>query len=695
MFGRSKALFGLLSAAAVIAPASALAWLGVRSNLAERERARASFVASNQKEARFIASALDDEAARTLDGLAPLFGDAPPDAVALRVEIAHQPLAEHVFHVDASGALSWPTPLGRLAWPAQRAGSAAPAGAEGLKDYLRRVREERRQAELLAEARRAEARPDGLMRARRAYAALALGRGDAAAQALLGLGRLDLRAGRDVEAAARFAELRARFGGDTDDEGVAYALLADLGETRATRDARREVALYHGLLEDAYAGPQAALAALTGEIRAALADRELDAAVRDEVRALDARRAELRFGDLLAVAAADLSSSAAGEPQVRRAPGEDDRLLIYRRHAGGALGFAVPLAELQAAAERALAREIAAGNMPAGTLVRVAAGGLDAETQSPARGFLAAERPRLLQAVQVSLWGDADAADRIARAELPRYLALVGGLVLVLLVGVIATYRGAARERELGKLKSDFVSTVSHELKTPLTSIRMFGEMLREGVGAGDPERQRRYHDVIVHESERLGRLIANVLDFSQIERGARRYDRRPVAAAALASEAVETFTRLADGEGHAMRVEVDDGAAGALVAADREAMVQSLLNLLSNAAKYGGKQKPVVVRVSTRASEVRVAVVDEGPGIAPADHKRIFREFWRAPEARTSGVEGTGLGLALVKRHVEAHGGRIEVDSAPGRGATFTLVLPLVPTPAPARASEGEEVTS
>lgn len=690
-FGRSKALFGLLSAAAVVAPASALAWLGVRSNLAERERARASFVASNQKEARFIASSLDDEAARTLDALAPLFGDAPPDAGALATQVDRLPLAEHVFHVDGAGNLSWPAPVGAGARSSRRPDApGAPAGSEGLKDYLRRVRDERRQAEVLAEARRAEARSDGGARARRGYTTLAAGEGgDAAAQALLGLARLDLRAHADGDASMRFAELRTRFGEASDDEGVSYALLADVGEMRAVHDPRHELALYRGLLEDAYPAPTPALAALERETRAELAARPPDGALAEELRRLDTRAAELRFGVGLRDAADDLARSAAGEPQVRRAPGAGERLLVYRRHGGGALGFVVPLEQLQTAAERALASEIAAGNLPAGTQVRVLTAPLGLDEVTPARGFLAAEHPRLLATAQVSLWGDAGAADRAARAQLPRYLALVGGLVLVMLVGVVATYRGAARERELGKLKSDFVSTVSHELKTPLTSIRMFGEMLREGVGEGDPERQRRYHDVIVRESERLGRLIANVLDFSQIEKGARRYDPKPVAAAALAAEAVETFQRLADGEGHAMRVEIDDGAAGALVAVDREAMVQSMLNLLSNAAKYGGKEAPVVVRVAARPGEVRVAVIDRGPGIAVDHQKRIFREFWRAPEARRSGVEGTGLGLALVKRHVEAHGGRIEIESAPGQGATFTLVLPR------ALAAEGEEAAS
>jgi two-component system phosphate regulon sensor histidine kinase PhoR len=241
---------------------------------------------------------------------------------------------------------------------------------------------------------------------------------------------------------------------------------------------------------------------------------------------------------------------------------------------------------------------------------------------------------------------------------------------------MVALWRGVRRERELARLKSDFVSTVSHELKTPLTSIRMFGEMLREGVGQGDAERERRYHEVIVRESERLGRLIANVLDFAQIEKGARTYDRRAVSAPMLAGEAVDTFRRLADGEGQEIALAVLPQAGSAQVLADREAIVQALLNLLSNAAKYGAR-RPVSVSVGADAENVRIAVADHGPGLASGEQERVFREFYRAPEARRSGVEGTGLGLALVKRHVEAHGGRIEVESAPGQGATFTIVLP------------------
>jgi signal transduction histidine kinase len=200
--------------------------------------------------------------------------------------------------------------------------------------------------------------------------------------------------------------------------------------------------------------------------------------------------------------------------------------------------------------------------------------------------------------------------------------------------------------------------------------------MLQQGVAGEDRDRERRYHEIIVKESERLGLLIANLLDYAQIERGTRRYNRTLEPAGQLAEEAVTTFARLREGEGQA--VELVSGDAPPILV-DREVTVQALLNLLSNAAKYGGNNgQPVEVSVARRADgQVAMSVRDSGPGIPRSEQERIFREFYRAPAAYTAGVEGTGLGLALVKRHVEAQGGAIELDSEPGRGATFTLVFP------------------
>jgi two-component system phosphate regulon sensor histidine kinase PhoR len=259
-------------------------------------------------------------------------------------------------------------------------------------------------------------------------------------------------------------------------------------------------------------------------------------------------------------------------------------------------------------------------------------------------------------------------------------------LALALGLGLLAMIRGAERARELAQLKSDFVSTVSHELKTPLTSIRMFAEMLEQGVAAGDPGKMRRYQGVIVQESQRLGLLIANLLDYAQIERGTRRYTPSRENLGQLVRDAVTTFETLRDPESRdrggrnpiAFTVSPDAMEAAALV--DREVVVQAVLNLVTNAAKYGGEERAIEVEVSASATEAAISVRDHGPGIPAHEQARIFREFYRSPEAYRAGIEGTGLGLALVKQHIEALGGSVEVASVVGDGATFTIRLPLAP---------------
>jgi len=268
----------------------------------------------------------------------------------------------------------------------------------------------------------------------------------------------------------------------------------------------------------------------------------------------------------------------------------------------------------------------------------------------------------------LSLWlvnpvGDPDPLDKIIRERSRRHVAYTSGLAIALGLGLLATIRGAARARELARLKSDFVSTVSHELKTPLTSIRMFAEMLEQGVAQGDPAKMARYHGVIVQESQRLGLLIANLLDYAQIERGTRRYTRGRHDIAQLARGAVSTFETLRDperGPRNPVEIEVSSEAMGAEVEVDRDVVIGAMLNLLANAAKYGGADHSIEVTAGAAADDAWIAVRDHGPGIPPAEQARIFREFYRAPEAYSSGVEGTGLGLALVKRHIEALGVRV-----------------------------------
>jgi two-component system phosphate regulon sensor histidine kinase PhoR len=189
-----------------------------------------------------------------------------------------------------------------------------------------------------------------------------------------------------------------------------------------------------------------------------------------------------------------------------------------------------------------------------------------------------------------------------------------------------------------------------------------------------------RYHGVIVQESQRLGLLIANLLDYAQIERGTRRYTPSRHGLAALARLAVTTFETLRDPDQdrNPLVIDVSPDASDAEVETDRDVIVQAVLNLISNAAKYGGAGKDITVLVGADATHGWIAVRDRGAGIPPIEQPKIFREFYRTPEAYRSGIEGTGLGLALVKQHVEALGGEVALDSIVGKGSTFTIRLPL-----------------
>jgi two-component system phosphate regulon sensor histidine kinase PhoR len=359
------------------------------------------------------------------------------------------------------------------------------------------------------------------------------------------------------------------------------------------------------------------------------------------------------------------------------------RTLVFRRAAdGGVVGIVVEQELLDGAAARAGAK---ASGLPRQARARIRRLGEQVEGDTERQLATASFGP-LLPHLTLSLVVDRrlpDPLDEIVERRGRRHVLLTGGLMILLMIGLVATIRGAARERELARLKSEFVSTVSHELKTPLTSIRMFAEMLQQGVAGSDRDREARYHEIIVKESERLGLLIANLLDYSQIERGTRRYARGSESLPELAREAVETFRRLREGEHQDVSLAVEPQAEPIRIWADREVIVQSILNLLSNAAKYGGGQ-PIAIAVRARPEGGVVAVSDQGPGIPSAEHERIFREFYRAPSAYKTQVEGTGLGLALVKRHVEAHGGAVELDSVEGAGATFSIVLPRQPEATP-----------
>jgi signal transduction histidine kinase len=251
----------------------------------------------------------------------------------------------------------------------------------------------------------------------------------------------------------------------------------------------------------------------------------------------------------------------------------------------------------------------------------------------------------------------------------------VVGMLLTICFGGWLIVADSRRQLRLAQQKTDFVSNVSHELKTPLTSIRMFAELLAEG-RVKDPERTRQHLGIITAEAARLTRLVNNVLDFARLERGEKRFDRREVDLSDVARETVGTLRPHF--EAHGLQLELRLPSTPLPVSGDKDALAQVLMNLLSNAEKYAASGK--VVEVEARGVDdgfVELAVLDRGPGVPVKLQEQIFEKFFRADDALSSGVQGTGLGLTLARQVARAHGGDVLYKPRGGGGGIFTLRLP------------------
>jgi signal transduction histidine kinase/tetratricopeptide (TPR) repeat protein len=251
-------------------------------------------------------------------------------------------------------------------------------------------------------------------------------------------------------------------------------------------------------------------------------------------------------------------------------------------------------------------------------------------------------------------------------------------LLLVLSVtsfGAYLLWRDVRREVKTAELRSQFVSSVSHELKTPLTAIRMFAETLSLG-RTRNPESHKEYLDTIVNESERLTRLLNNVLDFSKIEAGRMTYRMKPTPLPDVVHAAARTMQYPLSQQGFSLNLEIAEDIPE--VQADGDALEQAVLNLLNNAMKYSGDSREIDLRLAAKDGRAVIQVADRGIGIDPRRQERIFEKFYRIPSLENDRITGSGLGLALVNHIVKAHGGEVTVESTPGKGSTFSIYLPL-----------------
>ena len=270
---------------------------------------------------------------------------------------------------------------------------------------------------------------------------------------------------------------------------------------------------------------------------------------------------------------------------------------------------------------------------------------------------------------------DGQTIPEIVEARARPQRAMMAMLAGVMALGVFFVVRAAAREVRLAELKSNFVSSVSHDLKTPLALIQLFAETLELG-RLKNTERAQEYYRIINSEARKLTRLINNLLDFSRIEAGLRRYRVAPVDLASVTADVLASLDSQFRHQQFTVTSRVAPNIPPVLI--DAEAAEQAIENLLSNAMKYSPEDRHILVEVDSADGFGRVRVTDRGIGIPLRLQRKIFLKFYRIQTDAGSGAQGTGLGLAIVDHIMRALGGFVRVDSEPGRGSTFTLHFPL-----------------
>ncbi len=266
--------------------------------------------------------------------------------------------------------------------------------------------------------------------------------------------------------------------------------------------------------------------------------------------------------------------------------------------------------------------------------------------------------------------------ERLARRNYLINLGLSVAMTLLIATGLVMALRAASREMKLSQMKTDFVANVSHELRTPLASIRVFSEMLKLG-RVNNLEKAREFGSYIESQSRRLTQIINNILDFSRIESGKKSYQFVLTDLRTVVAEVLEICETRLQQSGHEVTLEMPDHTLPPVLI-DYDAILIALTNLLDNAVKYSKGAKEIELRLEGGDGYATITVKDQGIGVARAEQERIFEKFYRVGTGMVHNVKGAGLGLSIVKHIVEAHHGKIVVESELGRGSAFTIYLPM-----------------
>jgi signal transduction histidine kinase len=359
----------------------------------------------------------------------------------------------------------------------------------------------------------------------------------------------------------------------------------------------------------------------------------------------------------------DTEAKAPSAGSVRVMEVEDKPVLAIWRSNG------VRSAAVVSFAERFLARSVpvnyayqvtdAAGQHIAGTV--------SVPSQPVARIIGDPQNPWMLR-----IWSSSPAA--AAGSASSRLLSILLAVVILFLWGTVYFMaRAIRREAKVSRLQSDFVAAVSHEFRTPLTTVRQLSEML-EMDQIPSEDRRRKYYRVLAEESRRLQRLVETLLNFGKMEAGARQYSLEKLEVGELVGRAMREV--LGETDEAANRVRITGGEPRLHLLGDPDALTLALRNLLDNGLKYSPASEAVEVSWSNQEGRVAISVVDHGAGIPKDEQEMVFQKFARGRSAIEASIKGTGLGLAMVRQILSAHGGEIKLKSEPGRGSTFTIVL-------------------
>jgi len=261
------------------------------------------------------------------------------------------------------------------------------------------------------------------------------------------------------------------------------------------------------------------------------------------------------------------------------------------------------------------------------------------------------------------------------QGRLRRSIALLLFACGLIAIALVLIFRSVQRQTQLAQMKTDFVANVSHELRTPVSLIRLFSETL-EMDRVVDEQKKREYYRIIRSESERLGFLIGNILDYSKMEAGKKKYDMHFISINEIVLSVMSTYSYNLESYNFKHKLDLDKS--NPIIEADEDAIKELIVNLIENAIKYSRDKKFISIR--TRAAvngDTRLEVADHGIGIAPEHHERIFEAFYRVESSMTAQTRGTGLGLSIVKRIVDSHNATLFVDSELGKGSAFIITFP------------------